>query len=98
MKIIKLMADYYSYPLWHSSPGEVGNIDPEDLPISNKLKERLNKWSEKYDSILNDDDPVSSGFLTNDDELMFIQEGAELAKCLQIELGNTYQITYHSEY
>ncbi|MGC6389988.1 hypothetical protein ACMV8I_20395 [Ewingella sp. S1.OA.A_B6] len=98
MKIIKLMADYYSFPLWNNSPGEVGNIDPETLPLSDKLKERLDNWSEIYDSILNEEDPASSDFLTKEDECMFIQEGTELAKCLQIELGDTYQINYHSKY
>lgn len=98
MKMIKLMADYYSFPLWENSPGEVGNIDPESLPLSSELKSRLDSWSEKYDSILNDEDPTSSGFETRDDELNFIKEGSELAKSLQIELGETYQVTYYSDY
>ncbi|MFS7249251.1 MULTISPECIES: hypothetical protein [unclassified Rahnella] len=98
MKIIKLMADYYSFPLWNNSPGEVGNIDPESLPLSDELKERLNNWSEKYDSILNDEDPASSDFATKEDQLTFIHEGGELAKCLQVELGDAYQITYYSDY
>ncbi|BFI65960.1 hypothetical protein [Yersinia pseudotuberculosis] len=41
-----------------------------------KYKERLNDWSEKYDSILNDEDPSSSDFETKEDELNFIQEGS----------------------
>lgn len=98
MKMIKLMADYYSFPLWNNSPGEVGNIDPENLPLSEELKKRLNNWSDKYDSILNDEDPASSGFETKQDEVIFIQEGSELAKCLQKELGDTYQIVYYSDY
>lgn len=98
MKMIKLMADYYSFPLWENSPGEIGNIDPESLPLSEELKKRLDSWSEKYDSILNDEDPISSGFETKEDELNFIREGGELAKCLQLELGDTYQITYYSDY
>jgi len=98
MKMIKLMADYYSFPLWENSPGEFGNVDPENLPLSEELKERLDRWSEKYDSILNDEDPASSSFETKEDELNFIREGCELAKSLQIELGDTYQITYYSDY
>ncbi len=34
MKRIKLMADYDCYPLWLDSDDEVGNIDPDVLPIS----------------------------------------------------------------
>ncbi len=98
MKIIKVMADYYSFPLWNNSPGEVGNINPESLPLSYELKERLSDWSKKYDSILNDEDPASSDFETKEDELTFIREGNELAKCLQIELGDSYQVVYHSDY
>lgn len=98
MKIIKLMADYYCFPLWNNSSGEVGNIDPESLPLSSELKLRLNEWSEKYDLILNDDDPASSDFETKEDEQAFIREGSELAKYLQIELGDSYQITYYYDY
>lgn len=98
MRAIKLMADYYCFPLWNNSPVEVGNIDPESLPLSSDLKARLNDWSEKYDSILNDDDPASSGFETREDEQNFIREGKELAECLQAELGDSYQVTYHSDY
>ncbi|MGC6653822.1 hypothetical protein [Pantoea sp. EEL5] len=98
MKLIKLMADYYSFPLWNNSPGEVGNIDPEDLPLSYELKEELNKWSEKYDSILNDEDPLSSGFTTKEEERMFIDNGYKLAERLQTELGSAYEINYHSDY
>lgn len=98
MRAIKLMAYYYCFPLWNNSPGEVGNIDPESLPLSSDLKARFNDWSERYDSILNDDDPASSGFETREDELNFIREGEELAECLQAELEDSYQITYHSDY
>ena len=83
--MIKLMADYHSFRLWENSPGEVGNIDPENLPRSEKLKERLDSWSEKYDSILNDEDPAESRFETKEDELNFIREGSELAKSLQLD-------------
>jgi len=98
MKIIKLMADYYCFPLWNNSPGEVGNIDPESLPLSPELKSKLNEWTEKYDLILNDDDPASSGFESKEDEQAFIREGRDLAKYLQIELGDSYQIIYYSDY
>ncbi|CAI1087703.1 hypothetical protein [Serratia quinivorans] len=98
MKTIKLMADYYSFPLWEASPGEFGNIDPESLPLSDALKEELIKWSEKYDSILNDEDPLLSGFKSEEEEKRFIDDGYKLAHLLQEELGYTYNIIYHSEY
>jgi hypothetical protein len=98
MKMIKLMADYYSFPLWENSPGKVGNIDPQSLPLSEELKERLDNWSEKYDSILNNEDPAASGFATKENEFNFIREGSELANSLQKELGDSYQVTYYSDY
>jgi len=38
VRIIKLMADYQCFPLWEASPGKVGNVDPNTLPISEGLK------------------------------------------------------------
>ena len=34
MNAIKLMADYGCWPLWDMTPGEYGNVDPADVPIS----------------------------------------------------------------
>jgi hypothetical protein len=45
MKNIKLMADYQCHPLWNMSPGEYGDINPDDLPISQELKDQLNAWA-----------------------------------------------------
>ncbi len=49
-KKIKLMADYQCYPLWDME--EIGNIDPNKLPISIVLKRQLNTWAECYDDLL----------------------------------------------
>jgi hypothetical protein len=57
MRTIKVMADYQCFPLWEASPGEVGNIDPDDLPISHILKERLAAWARAFDATLSMDYP-----------------------------------------
>ena len=44
------------------------------------------------------DDPASSGFKDKEEEEKFIKDGYELARNLQDELGNQYEVIYHSEY
>ncbi|MCG5258654.1 hypothetical protein EM868_22520 [Cupriavidus gilardii] len=95
MKKIKLMADYYCFPLWEASPGEVGNIDPADLPISPQLRIRLLKWAEKLDKTLNMDYPPDSRFPSEAEERQFKREGFELADELRSELGPDYEVILH---
>lgn len=98
MKTIKLMADYYCHPLWGTTSEDSGDISPEELPISSELKYSLREWAERYDAILNTDDPVSSGFKNGEEEKQFIDDGYKLAHLLQEELGDAYNIIYHSKY
>jgi len=42
---IKVMADYGCWPRWHDGGGEVGNIDPNTLPLSDGLVSALNSWA-----------------------------------------------------
>lgn len=94
MRIIKLMADYQCFPLWENSPGVVGNVDPASLPISSNLTERLNDWASRFDTTLNSDCPMSSGFLSDTEERKFINDGRYLCQALQAELGDGYLVTY----
>jgi hypothetical protein len=93
MRTIKLMADYQCFPLWEASPGIVGNIDPEDLPISSSLQQRLMAWAEKYTATLDMDDPPCSGFESEQEASEFRQEGEVLVQCLREELGVSYAVT-----
>lgn len=92
MRTIKLMADYQCFPLWEASPGIVGNIDPQDLPISSWLKQALMTWAGKFDATLNMDDPASSGFESEDAVNEFREEGDALVQRLQEELGKNYTV------
>jgi len=92
MKKIKLMADYECYPLWNLAPGEYGDIDPSELPISKELQERLLNWAKTYDAILNRDDPASSAFPTAAAEEEFKNEGNRIAEALQNQLGSAYEV------
>ena len=78
MRVIKLMADYQCFPLWEACLGQVGNIGPEDLPISHELKTELYDWAQIYDETINMDDPLSSGFQCDSDESEFKKIGNEL--------------------
>ena len=89
---IELMADYRCWPLWHDGGDEVGNIDPQSLPLSEELIADLNDWAATLDDGLNWADPGNTkspdGFF---DE--FNHRGRDLAKRLRDELGPTYEIT-----
>lgn len=92
MRTIKLMADYECFPLWEASPGDVGNIDPDSLPVSEDLRVRLMSWAEKFDSTLNMNDPLNSGFADEEEEINFKKAGQELGEHLQEELGSEFVV------
>ncbi len=95
-KLIKLMADYQCYPLWeYDELGLIGNLNPESLPISRSLIDRLDNWSSLYDKTLCLDNPVESGFSSYEDELYFKAMGEGLAKELKDELEGKYNIIYN---
>ena len=92
MRTIKLMADYDCWPLWEADPGRAGDIDPNGLPISRSLKDRLVRWASEFDATLDRDDPQQSGFATLDERATFSTEGVALGKALQAELGETFRV------
>lgn len=94
MRKIKLMADYQCYPLWGVALDDLGDISPDELPISAELKISLNEWADRFDAILNLDDPASSSFNSAEEEELFINEGYKLAQRLRNELGAEYEIIY----
>jgi hypothetical protein len=95
MKSIKLMADYQCHPLWDMSPGQYGDINPDDLPVSQGLKDRLSAWARAFDATLNMDYPPDSGFESEDAEAEFKREGYRLAEQLKDELGPGVTVTVH---
>src|SRR6478672_3670111 len=92
---IKLMADYYCYPLWGMEDPDLGDIDPRSLPLQQETILRLDHWADVYDNILNIDDPASAGFQTEAEREDWIQEGVLLWKRLQQELGPEYKVYFH---
>lgn len=90
---IKLMPDYHCYPLWEDSDNNFENIDPYSLPISKILANDLIQWAKEYDTTLDIDDPLSSGFKNTEEELSFRHKGENLFERLKLELGSQYSIT-----
>jgi hypothetical protein len=95
MNSIKLMADYQCHPLWNMLPGEYGDMNPDDLPISQGLKDQLHAWARAFDATLNMDYPPDSGFDSDEAEAEFKREGYRLAEELRNELGSAFTITVH---
>ncbi len=57
-------------------------------------RDRLIKWADAFDAILNWDDPASSGFASEAEEKAFEEEGEALWKLLQVELAGQYRVLY----
>jgi hypothetical protein len=43
-------------PVWYRTPGDVGEVDLETLPITSDLRRRLEAWNAFADKILSDND------------------------------------------
>jgi hypothetical protein len=95
MRNIKLMADYECFATWDED--NIINLNPDLLPISTALKERIHRWEEVYDLTLDRNDPGNSGFASKGEEEEFEAEGLELWRCLRQELGASFVVCYFSE-
>ena len=89
------MWDYGCHALWHFGGPEVGNIDPESLPLSATTKARLEAWAAIPETKLDHNYPPDTAW-TKDEKLAFEAEGRQLWKDLQRELGKGYRVVYHS--
>ncbi|WNZ24535.1 hypothetical protein HJG54_17870 [Leptolyngbya sp. NK1-12] len=94
-KKIKLYTEYGGWPLW--GVGEIDNIDPATLPITQSLINRLNQWQSTYNATLADY-PPESGFPSKEAEEEWYREGIRLWLQLQQELGADYEVYYHFLY
>lgn len=94
MKNLKLMADYQCHPLWDMSPGMYGDIDPNTLPISTELRQKIADWARFFDESLDIEDPVNSGFNSDEIKAEFKVQGIKLAEQLQQELGSEFVVSF----
>jgi hypothetical protein len=91
MKTIKLMPDYGCNPLWWSGD-DYGEVDFNEIPISEKMKLKLNEWASKYDKTFDKNNPQHSGFDTQAQIDDFLTEGENLFSQLKKELGENYNL------
>ena len=92
---IRLMADYFCFPLWHDGGAEAGDIDPASLPIDDALKRDLDAWARAFDAILDMDDPANKGGWESPQACAdFAAQGARLAQRLRDELGPGWAVAY----
>lgn len=89
-----MMAEFHCWPLWHVGPRDVGNIDPETLPISEDLKHALSDWATRWDEILDDAYPPDSAFPSQEAEEKFHADGLEIFNRLQLQLDCGYLLKY----
>ena len=93
----ELNTDYECYPLWQYKDNQfINNHAPNTLPLCSETIARLEKWANDYDATLNLEDPISSGFSSQEQEEAFEVEGMNLWHKLREELGADYEITYYS--
>lgn len=95
-EIIKLMADYECFPLWRIDVNTVENLNPDDLPISQELKDLIYKWRQEFDATLDRSDPVNSGFKSDIAMQNFERDGQRIWNQLSQELSDSYTIKYFS--
>ena len=65
--------------------------------IDRDTVKRLDEWRKAYESILNWDDPASSGFPSIEAREAFNREGVDLWHQLRKELSLDYEVLYFSE-
>jgi hypothetical protein len=92
--VIKVMAEYESFPLWQRDSRGTANVDPATLPIPSGLAQELLDWADAFDSTLNRSDPAASGFSDPAAEDDFYAEGQRLARRLADELAGRYAIEW----
>lgn len=91
---LKLMRDYQCHPLWEV--GDVGNVDPADLPLKKATLQRLQLWSEVYNRSIDSKDPETflesqdSEQATREDEI----EGVKIWILLREELHPQFLVSY----
>ncbi|MGL5130974.1 MAG: type II toxin-antitoxin system Phd/YefM family antitoxin [Planktothrix sp.] len=97
-KKIRLMTDYGCYPLWWDEPDQVGDLDPESLPLTQETIKRLYNWADAFEARLNLADPSDSPEVKPEEVERFEGEGLSLWKQLNQELAPDYEVVYFSSH
>jgi len=87
------MPDYECWPLWQPG-GEPYALSPDDLALSQVLRDRLAAWASTYDSHLCREYPPDTHW-SHDDAAAFDAEGQVLLSFLHAELGPAFMVSYY---
>jgi hypothetical protein len=75
---LRLRPEFACCPLWDADTGD--NVSHYHIDISMDLAERIENWDDRFQLIYKEDDPVSSGFASPEEEQAYISEGREIAR------------------
>ncbi len=75
---LRIAPEYQCWPLWDADTGE--NLSPEEAGLPPELAERVHRWDEALQATYRSDDPLSSGFASEEEERTYIQEGQALVE------------------
>ena len=95
MRRIRFAADYFAWPLWDVDEGS--NLQPDALPLSAALCNRLRAWADEFDATLDLEDPTGSDFPSEESRQEFLRLGEELARAVAAELGDGYAVRFGSD-
>lgn len=93
---VKLMASPNRSPLTITSGHSHFDLDSNDLPVPQDLRERVAAWANRLDRILAGW-PTSGGFRSVEDAEAFVADGRGLVNDLQAALGPGYVVEYMPE-
>lgn len=88
---IKVEADFYTDPLWCSICGY--NLDIDEFPLTELIKEKLMLWVEKYEDVLGGNFHQSS-FEYELNKREYNQVGLELTEEIKKDIGHQYNISF----
>ena len=75
---LRLRPEFACCPLWDADTGD--NVSHYHIDISMDLAERIENWDDRFQLIYKEDDPVSSGFASPEEEQAYNEEGREIAR------------------
>lgn len=98
MKIIKVMPEYGCSSIWELN--NEGFFEPTDvyelnIELSDSLKETIITWQKKYESTYYQENPIESGFKSEEEEENFEKEGFVIWNKLSKELPE-FEVNYFS--
>lgn len=100
MKSLKYQFEYFCSPIWikENTNTIYENINLEDFPFNDKLKNEIEKLDKVYQSTYNDDYPPEPIKIDIEKDILFTESVIKFYKKLKIELSNEYEILFNEQY